>query len=304
MSTTKSPRSQIHDGYATIRSRGSLNRSRSRLERKPLKFENNLQETIYDSVCKTAPVSTFKPEYDVLPALKSPQYITELAYSRPESKISLYQRPTSPLRAVTPTQPPSAPVPAPPESPIYANWQNFSTFKKPPTPETEDVHKPTFKKPPISYRKSFSVRERPIIRDYGVNGSNTITTSSSDLSEISSTESYGRIHKNASIELIHLTDSGYFAPTRINHRYATLGHQPRNKLQQKYVGKSTGSLNECILDHNDILDCKIGSQNTLRPKPKIPWWELAIKKENRQSCPPFQQVLALKFLIKIQNHKF
>lgn len=268
-SGTKSSQPPIHDGFATIRSRGSLNRSRSRLERKPLKAE-----PIYDTVAGCLPSlplnSTFKPEYDYLPPLKSPQYINDLHSFRSvdgSSRISLYQRPPSPSVA---TQPP--------KSPIYANW---SSFKVP-----EDA---TFKKPPIAYHKSFSVRERPFVRDYGIN------LSSSDVSDISSTESYSKIHKNASAELIHLTDSGYIpngGGPRVNHRYATLGHQPR-KLA---VGKSTGSLNECaLLDHNDLLECKIGSQNTLRTKPKIPWYELAIKKENRQSCPPFPQVKPSKF---------
>lgn len=38
----------------------------------------------------------------------------------------------------------------------------------------------------------------------------------------------------------------------------------------------------------DPLDYKVGCQNTLRSKPLIPWYELAIKDKNRRSCPQFE----------------
>lgn len=38
----------------------------------------------------------------------------------------------------------------------------------------------------------------------------------------------------------------------------------------------------------DPLDYKVGCQNTLRSKPLIPWYELAIKNNNRRSCPQFE----------------
>lgn len=38
----------------------------------------------------------------------------------------------------------------------------------------------------------------------------------------------------------------------------------------------------------DPLDYKVGCQNTLRSKPLIPWYELAIKDNNRRSCPQFE----------------
>lgn len=57
-------------------------------------------------------------------------------------------------------------------------------------------------------------------------------------------------------------------------------------------GSSTASDAEYV----DPLDCKIGCQTTLRSKPRIPWYELAIRKpttaadRRRQSCPPTYEV--------------
>lgn len=39
----------------------------------------------------------------------------------------------------------------------------------------------------------------------------------------------------------------------------------------------------------DPLDYKVGCQNTLRSKPVIPWYELAIKDNNRRSCPQLME---------------
>lgn len=73
-------------------------------------------------------------------------------------------------------------------------------------------------------------------------------------------------------------------------RFATMAH-PREKHQQQHEtsNKSTSSLNEKHFIYLDpILSFKIGSQTTLRTKPPVPWWELAIKSRYRQSCPPMQ----------------
>lgn len=73
------------------------------------------------------------------------------------------------------------------------------------------------------------------------------------------------------------------------HRFATLAH-PKEKLRATaFNTKSTHSLNESHVHFWDpVLDSKIGSQTTLRTKPAIPWWEIACKKEYRQSCPPLK----------------
>jgi hypothetical protein len=70
-------------------------------------------------------------------------------------------------------------------------------------------------------------------------------------------------------------------------RFATLAH-PKEKFASNVNTKSTSSLNESHVYWDPVLDSKIGSQTTLRTKPAIPWWEIACKKEYRQSCPPMQ----------------
>lgn len=80
--------------------------------------------------------------------------------------------------------------------------------------------------------------------------------------------------------------------------YATLAHpkdaqkrfqkcQSHLEDQRKYASNDLNIAND--FEYLDPLDCKIGCQTTLRSKPQIPWYELAIKKDNRrQSCPPMQ----------------
>lgn len=75
-------------------------------------------------------------------------------------------------------------------------------------------------------------------------------------------------------------------------RYATLAHPSKEHhqrlLQAAANTKSTSSLDENHVYWDPILESKIGSQTTLRTKPILPWWELACKKDHRQSCPPMQ----------------
>lgn len=79
-------------------------------------------------------------------------------------------------------------------------------------------------------------------------------------------------------------------------RFATLAH-PKEKLLHGANTKSTSSLNESHVYWDPVLDSKIGSQTTLRAKPAIPWWEIACKKEYRQSCPPMQVNIYSFFLL-------
>ncbi|XP_055847327.1 protein sickie isoform X6 [Episyrphus balteatus] len=52
-------------------------------------------------------------------------------------------------------------------------------------------------------------------------------------------------------------------------------------------GNSVGGVITLAPEYVDPLDFKIGCQTTLRSKPIIPWYELAIRKDfKRQSCPP------------------
>lgn len=96
--------------------------------------------------------------------------------------------------------------------------------------------------------------------------------------------------------------------SRSNRRqYATLAH-PKDaqkrllKCQSQFEDQRKYASNEFTATQSDFeyldpLDCKIGCQTTLRSKPQIPWYELAIKKDHRrQSCPPMQ--------VNIQTHSF
>lgn len=50
---------------------------------------------------------------------------------------------------------------------------------------------------------------------------------------------------------------------------------------------AVSDLNRMAPEYMDPLDFKIGCQTTLRSKPLIPWYELAIRRDfKRQSCPP------------------
>ncbi|GAB0099369.1 Protein sickie [Sergentomyia squamirostris] len=65
-------------------------------------------------------------------------------------------------------------------------------------------------------------------------------------------------------------------------KYATLGNVRKNRDTSNEVNSSCHSLN-----YYDPLDFKVGCQTTLRSKPQIPWYELAIRQNYRRlSCPP------------------
>lgn len=264
--------------------------------------------------------------YDyILPPLKSPQYINELNSIRSKTadnisisshqQISLYARPESPIYGKNPIgQNYDSFDPVPP-SPTYVNLQSF---RKPIVPTKyknhtkekiyEEIDKCVFKKPPIksatlqhqrSYiqpKRSSSIYSEPSIQRQHSDGRVTHhnNLSSSDISDISS-EGYTRFtfNKNGSADFTSLDYTiGHMPLNNVvhNRQYATLGYSKDTKYNQgKAFGKSTGSLNEAQLDYFDVLDSKVGCQTTLRSKPRIPWYELAIKKDHRQSCPPFQE---------------
>ncbi|XP_026843564.1 protein sickie isoform X6 [Drosophila persimilis] len=75
---------------------------------------------------------------------------------------------------------------------------------------------------------------------------------------------------------------------------ATGGHWRTHRGGNKSVGNIYASADAAVSDLNrmapeymDPLDFKIGCQTTLRSKPLIPWYELAIRRDfKRQSCPP------------------
>ncbi|XP_063702776.1 protein sickie isoform X1 [Culicoides brevitarsis] len=253
-----------------------------------------------------------------LPPLKSPQYINRLNTFRSKTKdINLYTRPRSPTESFTslPCEPLYQNVP---QSPIYANFNSFRVPLPPPPPprdyqslaKLKTFHSlydesVTKRKPPI---KSATLQSRTF---HSSNTSNNISANneiiyaepmlvplanstnigSSEFSDISSDGYSSRIGRRSASDIVSL-DFGPSNKPSMN-RYATFGYQKKNDGEKHLTaGKSTGSLNEAQLDYFDIMSCKIGCQNTVRTKPKVPWYELAIKKDNRQSCPPLYETEA------------
>lgn len=94
-------------------------------------------------------------------------------------------------------------------------------------------------------------------------------------------------------------------------RFATLSYpkesqrlRPQQRFSTSHISDGSGAGSATATSHTDLeyfdpLDCKIGCQTTLRSKPRIPWYELAIKKDiRRQSCPPNNEVNIL-FLLNL-----
>jgi len=186
--------------------------------------------------------------------------------------------------------------------------------------------KPPIKTAALQYRKSFSHASKVIYEETSFNRLNNNNTSAGNKTHhklngghnstaattkaIAAPEQrndnhinhYHKIHENASSELLNLdiipkqelinkVVNGYD-----RRRYATLGgHQFKDRFNNNTttslynLNKSTVSLSDDNwYEHYDPLDYKVGCQTMLRSKPVIPWYELAIKRDHRQSCPPFQ----------------
>lgn len=173
-----------------------------------------------------------------------------------------------------------------------------------------------FKAQSLQYRKSYSHPTQTIYEnapvaptkaDHGIRNYYNAKTNYYDPSEMSYTDSYSARQPARSSEVIsskefettNLPKPSEIFATRINERrpYATLAHpkdaqkrlikcQSQFEDHRKYASNDFCSTQK---DYLDPLDCKIGCQTTLRSKPQIPWYELAIKKDHRrQSCPPMQ----------------
>uniref|UniRef100_A0A182MPH4 Uncharacterized protein n=1 Tax=Anopheles culicifacies TaxID=139723 RepID=A0A182MPH4_9DIPT len=177
----------------------------------------------------------------------------------------------------------------------------------------------------LQYRKSFNhsnsrtdiIYEEP--KALHRNGGTACISSDTDSSYDGGSSSgngvgrYLKIHKNASAELLNFADISTSMlgsrPHGYIRRYATLGH-PGKDLRYGPNGtgsdgggvrgdedefgagaKSTSSLNDqdLVKVDDDLLNYKIGCQTTLRSKPVIPWYELAIRKDHRQSCPAMKE---------------
>lgn len=74
-------------------------------------------------------------------------------------------------------------------------------------------------------------------------------------------------------EVVHPSNGCGYGGSQVDVTEAVAAPTQMNRSQSCYV---------------DPLDYKVGCQNTLRSKPLIPWYELAIKDNNRRSCPQFE----------------
>jgi hypothetical protein len=181
--------------------------------------------------------------------------------------------------------------------------------------EHRTVTKPPRKSSTLQYRKSFSHPTRVIYEETAFsplatrpnrpvhNSRNSVNSDATNYSDKPVNGSrYQHIHENASLELLNLdivekpSQVKRVPQISTDRRYATLAH-PKEKYKPhsaatsslSYLNKSSSSLNDGgFLEHSDPLDYKVGCQTMLRSKPVIPWYELAIKRDHRQSCPPFQ----------------
>lgn len=163
-----------------------------------------------------------------------------------------------------------------------------------------------FKSQSLQYRKSYSHPSQTIYEttvgdkvDRSVRDYYNLSTNYYDPSEINYTRYSTREQNAISSEMLSTNDNHTMPPNRnaFERRYATLAHpkdmqrfQSRHHQQRKYAPNQF-SASQTDVDYLDPLDFKIGCQTTLRSKPQIPWYELAIKNGNRrQSCPPLQVI--------------
>lgn len=244
--------------------------------------------------------------YDIIMSpLKSPQYINQLNAMRSKTSVDgssrqfpLYSRPDSPKygkilynRSTSPSA--DSMENSSSNSSTYSSHHHTNTFQQ--ASMTQSLHVPSIhrsddenvilinvqpngrQKPPLkatnlNYRKSFSHVNR---NGHWFNG-NAYDSSNGAPLDSSST----------------MTKSLYNPSTTASHlhsrRFATLAH-PKEKQMIEYENKSASE--RSLIQWDPILSCKIGSQTTLRTKPPVPWYELAIKKEFRQSCPPLQVII-------------
>ncbi|CRK87578.1 CLUMA_CG001375, isoform A [Clunio marinus] len=252
--------------------------------------------------------------YDIIMSpLKSPQYINQLNAMRSKSTVDgvtrqfpLYSRPESPKygkilyhhRSTSPSADSmdnSSSNSSTYSSNHHAAFQHASMTQSLHLPSTtnrqqgEDenvilinVQPHARKHPPLkatnlNYRKSFS--------HFNGNGNGRLVSNNID----DSSEQINRCSMQSSLTMT----KSLYSPSLLSHvqhrRFATLAH-PKEKQHFENDNKLASSLGD-LIHWDPILSCKIGSQTTLRTKPPVPWYELAIKKEFRQSCPPLQHAM-------------
>lgn len=364
MSVIRSP-TQIHDGYATIRTRGQCRATSKyiidRSERcrtlsfaaktKSVNLLNNRKSYGSDNSSSNASTTnssggssgvnhvctTFRPlsvesgktSQFSLESLqsstatpKTPDYINTIdddgvfLYSEPESPSyanyqqynqyfsNIYSTPKKCLQTTTAAVSSAASnhYKSPKNnSPVYSSAGLINHLQQPSTTAYCNYRRPNMV---IQNRKSSSVE---ILDDYS-----HIATDILESLHNSSAEDIIVEVEDVDDEDIFLSSN---VPLLCEKKFHTLGHTRRSNnsrgiyysnhnrrrhyqksvsvtapMEKKSYGRSCGSIatsvNSSDAEYMDPLDFKIGCQTTLRSKPIIPWYELAIKKDFRQSCPP------------------
>lgn len=241
--------------------------------------------------------------YDIIMSpLKSPQYINQLNAMRSKTaadtgsrQFPLYARPESPkygkLLYNRSTSPDSMDNSSSNSSTYSSN--HHSVFQQ--ASMTQSLHIPSANRHPddenvILINVQSNVRQHPPLKN-NLSYRKSFSHVNGKWFGGSNNDSVERINRAPMETSLTMTKSLYNPSTSSSHlrRFATLAHP---KQATELDNKSSTSLSERnLIPWNPILSCKIGSQTTLRTKPPVPWYELAIKKEFRQSCPPLQVII-------------
>lgn len=341
-------KSQIHDGFATIRHRG-LHRSRSRaeqLERRLPRCESTSEKTSTDPLYENNNDLYYNFRNSAIPTDDTPHHVIGLPEPLYTSQFKSLSKSSNSFKSADSDRGRTSPFVGPqspdslitdasflyqrPESPVYGgglsvrdvvkhNATNAEhSFGSPPSrmftptyyrkgdggssyaleelsPVKPPVAPPSIRSKTLNYRKSYSHPGRPL------------------------TEA-----KRPVADLYYNTNTNYYSPEElyaktmarqpsrdvsdtqrvmasIDKRFATLSYPKESqRLKQQRFSSAAGTVatdrSVDDVEYMDPLDCKIGCQTTLRSKPRIPWYELAIRKENRrQSCPPEYEVCHSEF---------
>lgn len=305
--------SQIHDGFATIRSRGqqrnrmrikqmeALNASFNKCDSMPIYEDALSSDSVSGSIGRNTSRksaieidrSAYCKSTNNLPnepylssnncyedALNALELTPSVEHGAGDSSYFLYARPSSPTGHIV--------------RPSIAQTNGLYTRKY-----MDTVRLPTynFKKSNLQYRNSLSNSSQIVYENNYYNPDTNYYDPSSigydvhDDTHKSSAKSSDNL--NSDIEsVISFEPSGCerrryatMSHPRDTQRYHNLQHQ---RLHGKYVTNQF-SASQTDVEYIDPIDYKVGCQTTLRSKPQIPWYELAIKKSNRRlSCPPMQ----------------
>lgn len=186
-------------------------------------------------------------------------------------------------------------------------YRNTPPPEIPKIPLEKVITRPPIKSSSLQYRKSYSHPSKIVYEDLMNNvdserftkkyyNSSTNYLETSKLSENSlkyNNSSGGSIQLCRNSSINNGTKSNY-----TDRRYATLSYPKEAQRNKQHRFQQQQQQNcDYDLEYLDPLDCKIGCQTTLRCKPRIPWYELAIRKENRrQSCPPIEVNVNIYFI--------